>query len=204
MSFSDPAASEPPAGSLPARDERTPWLLRYEGWLRFLARNEIDSRFAGKFDPSDAVQQTLLAAWKGWEDFRGNSEPQRLAWLRQILAHQLAHLARHYAGTQMRDVAREVSIEQSLSQSSQRLDAFLLASDPSPSQHATANEQRLLLSNVLETLPADYRQVIVLRNLEDLPHEEVAKRMNRSVGAVRMLWVRALAAMRDAMRDQQI
>lgn len=200
MSSSDPSSSRTPVSPLPAHDERTPWLLRYEVWLRCLARHEIDSRFAGKFDPSDAVQQTLLEAWKGWENFRGDSEPQRLAWLRQILAHQLAHLARHYAGTQMRNVTREVSIEQSLSQSAQRLDALLPASDLSPSQHAAANEQRLILTQVLEALPPDYRQVIMLRNIEELPHEEVALRMNRSVGAVRMLWVRALAALRDAMQ----
>jgi RNA polymerase sigma-70 factor, ECF subfamily len=189
----------PPPAALPPADDRTLWLLRYEAWLRLLARTEIDSRFHGKFDASDAVQQTLLEAWKGWDNFRGSDEPQRLAWLRQILAHQLAHLARHYAGTQKRDVSREASLEQTLCQSAQRLDAMLPAGDPSPSQAAAINEQRLLLAEVLDRLPADYRQVIVLRNLEDLPHEEVARRMNRSPGAVRMLWLRALAALREAL-----
>ncbi len=81
-------------------NERTQWLVKYEPWLKLLARLEIDSRFQGKFSASDAVQQTLLEAWRGWDGFRGSEEPQRLAWLRQILAYQLAHLARHYAGTQ--------------------------------------------------------------------------------------------------------
>ena len=100
--------------------ERTQWLMRYEAWLRILARCEIDSRFAGKFDASDAVQNTLIEAWKGWDQFRGSEEPQRLAWLRQILAYQLAHLARQYAGTRMRDVTRETTLEQSLGESSKR------------------------------------------------------------------------------------
>jgi RNA polymerase sigma-70 factor (ECF subfamily) len=52
---------------------------------------------------------------------------------------------------------------------------------------------------VLERLPEDYRQVIVLRNLQELPYEEIAERMNRTSGAVRMLWVRALAQLRDAI-----
>jgi RNA polymerase sigma-70 factor (ECF subfamily) len=184
---------------LPAHDARTGWLMQYEAWLRLLARKEIDSRFAGKFDPSDAVQQTLLEAWKGWDNFRGSDEPQRVAWLRQILAHQLAHLARHYASTQKRDLGREQSLELSLSQSALRLDALAAGRDPSPSGIASANEQRLLLARALEQLPADYRQVILLRNLEDLSHDQVARRMNRSEGAVRMLWVRALAALRDAV-----
>lgn len=196
MNAPDPASGHP----LPTDDERTQWLLRYQAWLRVLARNEIDSRFAGKFDPSDAVQQTLFAAWQDWDKFRGSAEAQRLAWLRQILAHQLAHLARHYGGTQKRDVSRELSLDQTLCRSAQRLDAILPAGDPSPSGVAAANEQRLQLAEALERLPADYRQVILLRNIEDLPYEEVARRMQRSVGAVRMLWVRALAALQEAMR----
>lgn len=194
-----PLDSHEPLNASPGGDVRTQWLLKYEAWLRLLARNEIDSRFAGKFDASDAVQQTLMEAWQGWENFRGSEEPQRLAWLRQIMAHQLAHLARHYAGTQKRDVAREVSIEHTLNQSAQRLDALLPARDGSPSGQAAASEQRLQLAEVLERLPDDYRQVILLRNIEELSHEEIAERLGRSVGAVRMLWVRALAALRDAL-----
>jgi RNA polymerase sigma-70 factor (ECF subfamily) len=55
----------------------------------------------------------------------------------------------------------------------------------------------LQLAKALDELPPVYRQVLVLRNFEDLPHEEVARRMNRSVGAVRMLWLRALTELRE-------
>lgn len=172
-------------------------LLGYEPWLRLLARLEIDSRFGGKFSASDVVQQTLLAAWRDWDQFRGDGEPQRRAWLRRILAHQLAHLARHFAVAQKRDLAREVSLDASLAQSSQRLDQFLAADQTSPSGAVAAREQAVQLAQALERLPDDYRQVLYLRNLLDLPHDEVARRMNRSPGAVRMLWVRALAALRE-------
>jgi len=39
--------------------------------------------------------------------------------------------------------------------------------------------------------------VLVLRSLKGLPYEEVAQRMERSPGAVRMLWVRALARLKE-------
>jgi RNA polymerase sigma-70 factor (ECF subfamily) len=183
--------------SLPATDPRTQWLLRHEHWLKLLAGVEIGSRFAGKFSASDAVQQTLMEAWKDWEQFRGDDEGQRRVWLRQILAHQLAHLARRFAGTQKRDVSREVPLQASLDQTSLRLDRLAAADQPSPSGLLQAHEQSLQLARVLDDLPPDYRQVLVLRHLEDLPHEEVARRMNRSVGAVRMLWMRALAELRS-------
>jgi RNA polymerase sigma-70 factor (ECF subfamily) len=59
----------------------------------------------------------------------------------------------------------------------------------------------VLLADVLSRLPEPYRQVIVLRNLQGLPHEEIARRLGRSAGAVRMLWVRALAQLRQAMES---
>ena len=64
-----------------------------------------------------------------------------------------------------------------------------------------AREQEVLLADVLAKLPEDYREVIILRNLEGLSHEEVAARMGRTVGAVRMLWVRALAQLRLAVGE---
>lgn len=73
----------------------------------------------------------------------------------------------------------------------------------SPGGQAAAREQSLLLARLLEQLPEDYRQVILFRNLEDLPHEEVARRMNRSEGAVRMLWLRALARLRKELLAEE-
>ena len=62
--------------------------------------------------------------------------------------------------------------------------------------NAVREEEGVRLAQVLENLPADYREVLILRNLEGLSHEAVAQRMNRSPGAIRMLWVRALARFR--------
>jgi RNA polymerase sigma-70 factor (ECF subfamily) len=201
-----PSEPEPPdsstskraeAGSDAADPARTGWLVKYDPWLRLLARREIDSRFHGKFSVSDAVQQTMFEAWKGWENCRGETEPQRRAWLRQILAYQLARLARQYAGTQKRDIAREANLEQSLAQSAARLEDVLPADVSSPSNRAIRDEQQLQLAAALERLPDDYRVVIILRHIEDLPYSEIASRMKRSEGAVRMLWVRALAQLRN-------
>jgi RNA polymerase sigma-70 factor (ECF subfamily) len=172
-------------------------LARYRPWLLVLARLHHHDRVQGKFDASDVVQQTLLEACRALPQFRGQTEAELLAWLRQVLAHVLAHELRRYQGTRQRDVGREISLDQALAQSSQRLADLLAASGPTPSQQAVRHEQELLLADVLARLPDDYREVIVLRNLEGLTHEEIARRMDRSVGAVRMLWVRALARVRE-------
>jgi RNA polymerase sigma-70 factor (ECF subfamily) len=174
-------------------------VARYRSWLQLLARLQVESQFQGKFDASDLVQQTLLEACRDLSQFHGQTEAELLAWLRQILAHVLAHELRRYRGTQQRDLDREASLEQALAQSSQKLNDLLADPGSSPSQKAVKKEQEVLLADVLAKLPDDYREVIILRNMEGLSHEEVARRLGRGVGAVRMLWVRALARLRTAI-----
>jgi RNA polymerase sigma-70 factor (ECF subfamily) len=176
-------------------------LGRYRDWLRLLAQVQLERRLQAKFDASDVVQQALLEACRALPQFRGSTEAELLAWLRQVLAHALAHEVRRYRGTQQRDAGREVSLEGELAESSRRLNDLLAAPDPSPSHQAVQREQGVVLADVLARLPDDYRDVIVLRDLEGLSHEEVARRMDRSVGAVRMLWVRALARLRRELDD---
>ena len=70
---------------------------------------------------------------------------------------------------------------------------------PGPGSQASHREEVVLLADALERLPPDYREVIVLRNLQHLPFEEVAQRMGRKSGAVRMLWARALEKLTEEM-----
>lgn len=184
-------------GDAPAQGDL---LRRFEPWLRLLARVQVESRFAAKFDASDVVQQTLLEAVKAFPQFRGCTEAELTAWLRQILAHALAHEIRRYHGTAKRDLTQEVSLDAQLAQSSQRLGALFAESGPSPSQQVVRRELDVVLAEVLSRLPDDYREVLILRHLEGLSHEDIAARLNRSPGATRMLWTRALVALRQELR----
>ena len=179
-------------------DAATGLLLRsYENYLTLLARVQIGRRLQGKVDPADLVQETFLEAHRQIRMFRGNSEGELLGWLRQILAGQIALTIRRYLGTKGRDVKLERELALQLDQSSQAMDGgFLAAAQSTPSQHASRREQAVLLAEALAKLPADYREVIVLRHIEMLPFAEVAARMNRSEDSVQKLWVRALASLR--------
>ena len=169
---------------------------RVRPWLQILARTQLGRHLQAKTDPSDVVQVALLEAVRGLEQFRGGTEAEFLAWLRQVLTNAIRHEARRFAGTVARDLAREESLERELESSSARLDALLAGDDTSPSVGAQRAEARVELAALLAQLPDEYRDVLVLRHLEGLSHEEIAERMSRSVGAVRMLWVRALSRLR--------
>jgi RNA polymerase sigma-70 factor (ECF subfamily) len=174
-------------------------LETYRRYLTLLARVQIGQRLQGKVSASDVVQDGFLEAHRNFARFQGTSEGQLLRWLRQILAAKLADLCRRYLGAQGRDVRLERDIEGALDQSSVRLDRGLIAPDSSPSQQAARREQAVLLAEALDTLPEDYREVLVLRHLEGLTFPEVARRMDRSLDSVEKLWVRGLARLRQVL-----
>ncbi|MGH7135986.1 MAG: sigma-70 family RNA polymerase sigma factor, partial [Pirellulales bacterium] len=173
----------------------------YRTYLELLARVELGRRLQTKVDAADVVQETFLEAHRNFGLFRGRSEPEFAAWLRQILAGRVCNLLRHYLGTKGRDVRREQAWNINLDQSSQAIDRGFFALQSTPSQHVAQREQGLLLAEALSRLPDDYREVVVLRHFEELTFPEVAARMRRSVDSVQKLWVRALATLKQSMQD---
>ena len=74
--------------------ERGFTLERFRSYLHLLAEAQLDRRLRSKLDPSDVVQQTLLQAHQARQQFRGGSDGELAAWLRQILARTLLHCVR--------------------------------------------------------------------------------------------------------------
>jgi RNA polymerase sigma-70 factor (ECF subfamily) len=171
----------------------------YRNYLYLLARTQIDLHLQARCNPSDLVQETFLHACHHFEQFRGSSTRELLGWLRSIFVHNLARLVEKQLLAQKRNVRREVSLEHYrdvLQRSSANFEAALVSQYSSPSAHAERREQAALVADQLARLPAHYRDVIVLRNLEGLAFDEVAQRMGRTPGAVRILWLRALEQLR--------
>jgi RNA polymerase sigma-70 factor, ECF subfamily len=181
-------------------------LQLYHNYLSVLAATHVEKRLQPRVSPSDIVQETMLRAHANFAQFRGGTEGELLAWLRQILVNNLAKFVEQHVLAARRDVRREVSIERlgrALEQSTIQLAALLPAEMATPSAAAQQREEAVVLADRLSALPADYREVLMLRNLEGLPFEVVAERMERSVSAARMLWLRAIEKLRVAYaRDE--
>jgi RNA polymerase sigma-70 factor (ECF subfamily) len=163
----------------------------YRNYLRLLARTQIDLALRVRLDPSDLVQETLLEAHRDFAQFAGTTEKELLAWLRRILVRNLADQVKHHKA-QVRNWKRQESLEALLDRSSSAAEQALAKGISTPSAQASRREQAVLLADALARLPADYREVIVLRHLEHLKFDDIAARLGRSAGAVRMLWSRAL------------
>jgi len=170
-------------------------LQSYRNYLTILATTQLDRRLRRRMSASDLVQETMLAAHRDFGKFRGSSEREFLAWLRQILLHCLHHAVETHDKAQRRDVRCEISLDQlgfSLDRSAANFAQALADPGPSPSTPVRQRERAVALADQLAKLRPEYRDVIVLRNLQGLSFDEIAQRMDRKTGAVRMLWLRAI------------
>ena len=171
----------------------------YRSYLLSIAVARLDPRLRARCNPSDVVQETLLEAYRDFHQFRGGLEREFLAWIRQILANNLARMVEQHLLTDKRDMRREKQIER-FSPSGSRLelrDNWLADEHPSPSSIFRRQEELTTLLDRISKLPSHYRDVLLLRHIEDLPFEQVAVRLGKSVGAVRMIWLRALETLRN-------
>ncbi len=201
------AARQAAAASSPAGGSEVGQLLQlYRNYLTILATAQLDARLRRRLSPSDLVQDALLGAYRDFAQFRGGSERELLAWLRQILINCLHHAYETHIKAGRRDLRREVSLDdvgQALDRSAMRLGACLADRVHSPSAPVHARERAVEIADQLAKLRPDYREVIVLRNLQGLSFEEVAERMERKSGAVRMLWLRAIEQFRHSYEDHE-
>jgi RNA polymerase sigma-70 factor (ECF subfamily) len=173
----------------------------YRNYLRLVARSMIGVALRVKLEPSDLVQETFLKAHREFPTFAGNGEPELIAWLRKILAHNLADQVKHHR-RKTRDLKRQESLDALLERSGITIQDALASRASSPSEGAVRREQAVLLADAVTQLPPDYREVFILRTLEHVPFDQIAIKMNRSQGAVRMLWSRALERLNQMLEGQ--
>src|SRR5262249_32546778 len=122
---------------------------RYRELLQVMARRlQLDPRLKRRFDSSDLVQETLLKAHQAQEQFRGQTEGERIKWLHQILANPARDKIRE-AHADKRDPNLERSLDAMVHDSSVRLEAWLAAEQSSPSQKVERQELLLQVSEAL-------------------------------------------------------
>lgn len=178
-------------------------LNNYRPYLRVLAERELDSQVRVRADASDVVQQTCLEAYRDLAQFRGSVEAELVAWLRQILRHNVSQTLQQHVFAQRRSVDRERPIAAG-DGSDDHLGPDVPASQSSPSRRAMLGENAIRLAKALEGLPPDQRQAVRLRHLEGRTLAELAAELERSELAVAGLLKRGLRKLRAILDEEQL
>lgn len=177
-------------------------LVRYREFVRLVVRCRAGGRLQARVDHSDLVQETFVRVVENFAQFHGTEEAEWRAWLGRIADHEAVRQLRRHVGAEKRAVGKERCIAAAgpSSTGSPRLDDWLAKTSTTPSRLALRKERAAILADALARLPEDYREVLVLRHLQELDFPEVAEKMGRSPGAVRVLWVRALKKLREQLQ----
>jgi RNA polymerase sigma-70 factor (ECF subfamily) len=115
-----------------ALDAARPLLLK-------IADDELGADLRGKVGASDVVQESMADAVRGFAQFRGTTPEDWVAWLGQVLRHNLRDCARRYRDADKRDVGREVPLAAGSTSSAPALP--LAADDTGPDDALLAAER---------------------------------------------------------------
>jgi RNA polymerase sigma-70 factor, ECF subfamily len=176
-------------------------LVRHRKRLLKMVAERLDRGVAARLDPSDVVQEALAAAAQHLDEFLRTRPLPYYAWLRQFAWEKLVKLHRHHIRSKKRSVTREEAWSMPLPEDSVVRLARLLSKGASPSQALIRNEMRERLRAALDQLAPHDREILVMRNLEQLPVAEIAEVLGLTEGTVKVRHLRALRRLRDILGE---
>jgi RNA polymerase sigma-70 factor (ECF subfamily) len=174
---------------------------RHRDRLRRMIDLRLDRRVRGRVDPSDVLRDGFADAVGKFPAYLTDRAVPAFLWLRLVVGERLAKVHRTHLGTQMRDAALEVSLYQSAlpAASSAALAAQLLGKHTSPTEAAVRAEQMLQLQEAINALDPLDREIIALRNFEELSRAEAAQALGIEEAAAAKRYVRAISRLKQAL-----
>ncbi|MCA8948453.1 MAG: sigma-70 family RNA polymerase sigma factor [Planctomycetes bacterium] len=150
-------------------------------------------------DIDDLVQEALLDAFRGLQNFDTCSDGRLLGWLGKIVENRLRSTLRQ-DNRQKRGgerVRRFADASQTFGPSK------FAAAGPSPSQNAVGAEMDARISGMIHELPEQQREIIILRLYCQLSYDEVAEELGLSgPDTARALYSRGLRALGTRVRPK--
>jgi len=142
-------------------------------------------------DAEDVVQDAFLKAYGNLEQFQGNSK--FYTWLVRIAVNEsLMRLRR-------RRTDRTVSLDEDIKTEEDTMPREVADWSPNPEQLYKQGELRDILRKTVQGLPASFRTVFVLRDVEGLSTEETAEALDLSIPAVKSRLLRARLQLRERL-----
>jgi RNA polymerase sigma factor (sigma-70 family) len=156
---------------------------------RWLTRDESNAE--------DVVQEACLRAFRFFDGFHGDNGR---AWLLAIVRNTY-YTWLEKNRPQMLDVPFD---EEILAANGHDVDAMTLDANSSVERSLEEKDNRRLVNHALDQLPAEFREVIILRELEDMSYREIAAIANIPIGTVMSRLARARKLLQQHLRQADL
>jgi len=166
--------------------------------LAFIER-QLGAGLRRKIEVEDIFQEVSVEAVRSLADADLDVRDP-FGWLCQIVERRIIDAHRRFFGAQKRDAGREVPLGNpgGDTQHAAIID-LLVVSMTTPTQALSRNQREVLLLEALATLPEDQREALRLRYLEGLPSKEIAAKLGKTDGSVRVMLTRALGRLQQIL-----
>ena len=154
--------------------------------LESTIRTRMGQPLRARIEVEDIIQETFVWATRSITRFRWRGEDSFYQWLRGIAEHMLLKAANQRKRDFQFELIRDVP-----------------ATTAAPSKIVTRQERFDRLEQALQSLPREYREVLLLSRIQGLRVKEIAQHMNRSPNAVSLLLSRALKKLRATFGDTE-
>lgn len=162
-------------------------------------RSRTGAHLAKKVEPDDILQEASMEGLRSLEKTPlENWDP--LHWLFQICERKIIDAHRRYFESQKRAASREAELPEG-SAAGIGLANLLAASMTTPSEAFSRDQRQLRVLAALDTLPEEQREALRLRYLVGLPSKEIAQKLGKTDGAVRVMLSRSLAKLQDMLAE---
>jgi RNA polymerase sigma-70 factor (ECF subfamily) len=142
-------------------------------------------------DAEDVVQDAFLKAYQNLKNFQGQSK--FYTWLVRIAVNESLMKLRK------RRTSKTVSLDQDIETDEDTVPREVADWSPNPEQMYGQEELREILGKTIQGLPASFRTVFVLRDVEGLSTEETAEALELSIPAVKSRLLRARLQLRERL-----
>jgi len=170
----------------------------YRDRLLRLIDIRLDRSLQSRVDPNDVLQDAYIDAAQRTRYFLVREDASITVWLRLIVLQRLQLVVRHHLFTDKRDARRETLVgDNSESASFAGIAQLIVDSITSPSAAVARSESVDMVEKMLEKMPPNDREVLILRHFELLSNDEVAEILDISIKAASNRYVRALSRLKE-------
>jgi RNA polymerase sigma-70 factor (ECF subfamily) len=148
-------------------------------------------------DAEEITQDTFIRAHRGIARFRGDSS--LVTWLHRIAVNLARNRYWYFFRRRRQD---SLSLDYAIGESGDGTFADLIAADMcDPAQESVRNEFTEVVAACMEKIDPKHREILRLRNVLNLPYEEIAQQLGINVGTVKSRIARARESLRAALGE---
>ena len=146
-------------------------------------------------DANELAQEAFIKAYQSIDKFKGDSLFS--TWIYRITTNVCLDELRR------RKNKKVISLNENIKYNDEEIQQQIKDESPGPEQIFEEKESKKLINQCIESLPVDYKTVIILRDIQGFSYEEIAKILNCPEGTVKSRINRARKALRDIFKNKK-